>query len=313
MQTGHSYIPQGRIRSYRFGFNGMEKINEQYGEVNAYDFGARIYDPRIGRWLSLDPQAKTYPFVSPYQFVNNSPMRFIDPDGKKWVNPYVEAINREMALDNPDMDKIALLTKYAVEVINIISEIEKNDPELYNYIQNAQFRNDDVNVIVYLSSESPSVSGAYAETAYGVAYTQTEGSNAKRWQIRSGKLNNANILGKDELGSEGAPKENEWITFNIVLYQSSAPKDETLANEAGDVMNGIVNPEAVFNETVSGPTDYNRKESTYYSYNVEEVYVQRKRGKESKESNVYPLIRIPGDKSSQTQDKRTVKRNEGIK
>ena len=37
---------------YRYGFNGMENDNEVYGERNAIDFGARIYDSRLGRWLS---------------------------------------------------------------------------------------------------------------------------------------------------------------------------------------------------------------------------------------------------------------------
>jgi len=70
------------IRSYSFGFNGMEKLNEAYGEGNTYDFGARIYDPRIGRFLSIDPLYKTFPFQSPYCFAANSPIRFVDVDGK---------------------------------------------------------------------------------------------------------------------------------------------------------------------------------------------------------------------------------------
>jgi RHS repeat-associated protein len=37
---------------YRYGFNGMEKDDEIKGEGNSLDFGARIYDPRLGRWLS---------------------------------------------------------------------------------------------------------------------------------------------------------------------------------------------------------------------------------------------------------------------
>ena len=50
---------------YRFGFNGKEKDKETYGEGNEYDFGARIYNPRIGRWLSVDPLAKKYTDLSP--------------------------------------------------------------------------------------------------------------------------------------------------------------------------------------------------------------------------------------------------------
>ncbi len=66
--------------AYRYGFNGKEKDNST-GEGNL-DFGARIYDGRIGRWLSLDPLQKKYPDLNPYNFVANSPIRFIDPDGK---------------------------------------------------------------------------------------------------------------------------------------------------------------------------------------------------------------------------------------
>ncbi len=67
----------------RYGFNGEEKDDELKGAGNSYDFGARMLDPRVGRWLSLDPLAIVYPSLSPYNFVSNSPMIFIDPDGEK--------------------------------------------------------------------------------------------------------------------------------------------------------------------------------------------------------------------------------------
>ena len=74
---------------YRFGFNGKEKDNELKGVGNSLDFGARIYDSRVGRWLSLDPLATKYPSISPYAFVANSPLRFIDYNGKEiWIGHY---------------------------------------------------------------------------------------------------------------------------------------------------------------------------------------------------------------------------------
>ena len=69
--------------AYRFGFNGQEKDNEVKGDGNSLDFGARIYDPRLGRWLSLDPRSMKYPFLTPYNFVANSPLIFVDPNGKE--------------------------------------------------------------------------------------------------------------------------------------------------------------------------------------------------------------------------------------
>jgi RHS repeat-associated protein len=68
--------------TYRYGFNGKEKDDEWKGSGSSYDFGARIYDPRIGRWLSTDPHDDTYPAMSPYNFAINNPLSFIDPDGK---------------------------------------------------------------------------------------------------------------------------------------------------------------------------------------------------------------------------------------
>src|ERR1035437_4255527 len=67
---------------YRYGFNGKEKDDEVKGNGNSYDFGSRIYDPRLGRWLSVDPLAQKYPAISPYVFCLNNPMRYIDMDGK---------------------------------------------------------------------------------------------------------------------------------------------------------------------------------------------------------------------------------------
>ena len=66
---------------YRFGFNGKESDKETYGDGNIYDYGFRIYDPRIGRFLSLDPLAKNFPWYTPYQFAGNKPIAFLDLDG----------------------------------------------------------------------------------------------------------------------------------------------------------------------------------------------------------------------------------------
>ena len=66
---------------YRYGFNGKENDTEIKGEGNQQDYGMRIYDPRLGRFLSVDPLAKTYPELTPYQFASNSPIAGVDLDG----------------------------------------------------------------------------------------------------------------------------------------------------------------------------------------------------------------------------------------
>lgn len=46
-----------------------------------YDYGFRIYNPSIGKFLSVDPLTKSYPELTPYQFASNSPIANIDLDG----------------------------------------------------------------------------------------------------------------------------------------------------------------------------------------------------------------------------------------
>jgi len=52
------------------------------GSGNQQDYGMRIYDPRLGRFLSVDPLTKSYPELTPYQFASNKPINSIDLDGK---------------------------------------------------------------------------------------------------------------------------------------------------------------------------------------------------------------------------------------
>jgi RHS repeat-associated protein len=70
---------------YRYGFNGQEKDNEVKGVGNSLDFGARVYDSRLGRFMSLDPWEAKYPSWSPYTFAFDNPIRYIDPTGKGGV------------------------------------------------------------------------------------------------------------------------------------------------------------------------------------------------------------------------------------
>ena len=67
---------------YRYGFNGMEKDDEVRGTKGAsYTTEFRQYDPRIGRWVSLDPMSSTFPWQSPYVAFDNNPIYFNDPQG----------------------------------------------------------------------------------------------------------------------------------------------------------------------------------------------------------------------------------------
>ncbi len=78
LMPGRTYSSE----AYSWGFNGMQKDDEISGSGNNLDFGARIYDSRLGRFLSIDPLKSNFAFMTGYSFAMNTPIRYIDKNGE---------------------------------------------------------------------------------------------------------------------------------------------------------------------------------------------------------------------------------------
>jgi RHS repeat-associated protein len=91
---------------YRFGFQGQEKDDEVYGAPGtSLAFEYRMNDPRIGRFLSIDPLVKNYPDISPYAYVANSPIVYVDIDGRElFIFGSVAYFNRLNAIVKKSFD-----------------------------------------------------------------------------------------------------------------------------------------------------------------------------------------------------------------
>jgi RHS repeat-associated protein len=73
--------------NYQFGFNGKEKDDEVKESGNQQEYGLRIYDPRLGKFLSVDPLFFEFPWNSNYAFAENDVIRNVDLDGAE-KHPY---------------------------------------------------------------------------------------------------------------------------------------------------------------------------------------------------------------------------------
>jgi RHS repeat-associated protein len=117
--------------SYRYGFNGKESDPETYGDGNIYDYGFRIYNPRIGRFLSVDPLTRKYPELTPYQFASNMPIIAIDLDGKE---ADVKVKYSTITKDRTQIEVVADVN-IKIQVLNI-SNTPNSDLDLSNVTQN---------------------------------------------------------------------------------------------------------------------------------------------------------------------------------
>ncbi|WP_433913282.1 RHS repeat-associated core domain-containing protein [Bacteroides cellulosilyticus] len=67
----------GNVQAYKY--NGKE-LDTKKG-LNWYDYGARQYDPALGRFTAVDPLTEKYYEMSPYTYCGNNPIKYIDPTG----------------------------------------------------------------------------------------------------------------------------------------------------------------------------------------------------------------------------------------
>jgi len=67
---------QIKVEPYRFGYQGQYAEKDSLANWNAFQL--RMYEPRFGRWLTVDPYGQ---FDSPYIAMGNNPASYTDPDG----------------------------------------------------------------------------------------------------------------------------------------------------------------------------------------------------------------------------------------
>src|SRR5690554_4024924 len=142
---------------YMYKFNGKE-FQDELG-LNWYDYGARNYDPALGRWNVIDPLAENYSSYTPYTYAINNPIFFVDPNGKwisvwneemKTTNRYVDgklyAYNKET--EQWDTEVTVDPNSYTGQILSALNQIADDTNSSFGKDFLGLFSNDDINVLI---------------------------------------------------------------------------------------------------------------------------------------------------------------------
>lgn len=206
--------PNRTATQYRYGFNGKEIDSEtKGGEGLQIDYGFRIYDPRIGKFLSTDPLSKNFPWYSPYQFAGNKPINSIDLDGLEEAIVILDKFDEQgnahfsitrndnvMNNSNGNLLKLIFKDKSGNSDSKLIKKMEKFDATIRNIIVKHE-------TSLLQAPNKPSYDYSLTVSLEGV-----KTSSAKVFNVDNGK-----IIGDQRTGFNSGGKTFATTKLNVVV------------------------------------------------------------------------------------------------
>jgi len=215
--------------TYRYGFNGKEEDSE-WGSQMIQDYGFRIYNPTIGKFLSMDPLTNSYPWYTPYQFAGNKVIQAIDLDGLEEYTLviYSPIISNKLlkAINDGDILEQRRLTYWALNNTFSDTWVDRKNKDLKNI---ADSGNPAAQLTKHLYDDSFKYEGV---TILLYSYVTKDG-------IRTDNPEEANSIVKSDI-IHFSPVINDNGEYGLKPADANSPVDINLWTGNGKVADGSI-------------------------------------------------------------------------